>query len=144
MVLWLISFVFYKPDKMEVIFCDESIESDFSLENVAVEYSDPDVLFVTFSFSGGDGYNSLRFEFYCQDDRKQNLVVDAGAEGVVMLSVVGFDIDTVVVVEEGDFIGGWIEWTNVPTGTHEISTVTNLKDIVLNTWNFCVKLENIY
>ena len=144
MALWLISFVFYKPDKMEVLFCEESVESDFSLENVTVTYSDPDVLFVTFSFSGGDGYNSLRFEFYCQDEKKQNLVVDSGAEGVVTLSVVGFDIDTVVVVEEGDFVGGWIEWNNVPTGTHEISAVTNLKDIVLNTWNFCVKLENIF
>jgi len=60
------------------------------------------------------------------------------------LSVVGFDIDNVVVVDEGDLVGGWIEWQNVPLGIHEISTVTNLRDVVLDTWNFYVKLENVY
>ena len=100
--------------------------------------------FVTFSFSSGDGYNSLRFEFYCQDERKQNLVIDSDVEGVVTLNVVGFDIYNVVVVEEGDLVGGWIEWYNVPSGIHEISMVMNLRAVVLDTWNFCVKLENVY
>ena len=40
------------------------------------------------------------------------------------MSVVGFDINNVVVVEEGDLVGGWIEWHNVPPGIHEISAVT--------------------
>ena len=55
-----------------VISCDEEpVESDFKIENVSVKYSDPDFLSVVFSFSGGDGYSSLRFEFYCLDDAKQ-------------------------------------------------------------------------
>ena len=60
------------------------------------------------------------------------------------MSVVGFDINNVVVVEEGDLVGGWMEWHNVPPGIHEISIVTNLRDVVLDTWNFYVKLENVY
>jgi len=123
MALWLFSYVSCPQDKTEIIFCNEEpVESDFKIENVSVKYSDPDVLFVTFSFSGGDGYNSLRFEFYCLDEAKQNLVVGSDAEGSVTLNVEGFDINNVVVVEEGDSIGGWIEWHNVPTGTHEVST----------------------
>jgi len=108
-----------------------------------VKYSDPDVLFVVFSFSGGDGYNSLRFEFYCLDEARQNLIVNSDAEVSVTLNV-SFDINNVVVVEEGDSVGGWIGWHNVPAGTHEVSTVTKLKDVVFDTWNFCVKLENVY
>lgn len=130
MAIWLISLLFspfFKPDTAEISLCDEELlESDFKLENVTAYYSDHDVLFVTFSFSGGDGYNSLRFEFYCQDERKQNLVIDSDVEDVVTLNVVGFDINNVFVVEEGDLVGGWIEWQNVPPGIHEISTVTNL------------------
>lgn len=53
----------------------------------------------------------------------------------------GFDINNVVVVEEGGSVGGWMEWHNVPAGTHKVSTVTKVKDVVLETWNFCVKLE---
>ena len=128
MTLWLFSYVSYKPDKTEIIFCDEEpVESDFKIENVAIKYSDPDTLFVTFSFTGGDGNNSLRFEFYCLDEARQNLVVGSDAEGSVTLNVEDFDINNVVVVEEGDSVGGWIEWHNVPTGTHEVSTVTKLK-----------------
>ena len=55
------------------------------------------------------------------------------------MNVVGLDINNVVVVEEGDLVGGWKEWYNVPLGIHEISTVTNLRDVVLNIWNFYVK-----
>ena len=45
---------------------------------------------------------------------------------MVTLSVMGFDIKNVVVVEEGDLVGGWIEWHKFPPGIHDISTVTNL------------------
>ncbi|MCW4049485.1 MAG: hypothetical protein NWE89_07080 [Candidatus Bathyarchaeota archaeon] len=124
--------------------CDEEqYESDFKLENYTVEYLDS-VLVTIFSFSGGDGSNDLHFEFYCQDERKQILIMSDDEQGVVLLSVIGFDVSNVVDLHNGDNVGGWIDWSDVPPGRHEIRTVTTLEDVVLDTWNFCVMLQNKY
>lgn len=73
------------------------MESDFKLENVTIHYSDHDFLFVTFSFSGGDDYNGLRFEFYCQDERKHFTSTTRSDEATIVVATQGLEHSETIV-----------------------------------------------
>jgi hypothetical protein len=115
--------------------------SDFTIQELDVDYISDHEMQVDFYIIGGDGSKDLVFEVICQDD-DHNQLINTVSSGSLTLLGVGSQITQSYSIYGGEIIGGEYTWVDVPSGEQIIRLNVHVMNIYLDTWSFQVDLRN--